>query len=247
MIATCPNTDDVASGTAATAASCTTGTLARHGGPGSTICVLIAHLGDVLSTPVTSVTYGSDNLSFIAGQSSGVGNIGIELWATATPTVTSDVVTVNFGAGTSTSIIVSAFELVFCGATGFAATVNGGSGTASPITASVTAGGGEGRTSTIFVPTDSIIIGMGSEYVSTSLSTMNLTSGTGILSPTTAGSTVNKIAAASAFTAATGGSDTLSWSESTDREYACLAVEFGGRSLDGMFALRAGQVLPNSF
>lgn len=209
-------------GTAALADTCTTGTLTRLEGVNSQLYVFTGINDTAISTQVQDVTFaGTDSLSPVLRASSA--NLGLEVWCVQ-PTVSSGTITINLPVGSTLSICVAALEVCMAGRHGFLGNdTNTANGTTSPITASIVGSdtlGGRGVPASIFVPaTDAVVLAAGLMLKGTSISVQSLTTGTEIIAPFTAGSGANTISMGVARTDCTGGSDTIAWSESIDREW----------------------------
>ena len=239
------NSSAVASGTD----TCSTGTFVRMGGPLTGIFLLAAYNGDFTTGPVTAASYGGQALNFLDGQFGTARNVSVEIWGGTGITSSSGVATVSFALGSVLNIILFVIEVDYVGqATAPAVTFNSANGTTSPITVSLVTGDNSGgRKATIPVTgIESILIGIGALFRATSLSNMSQSSGNQFHAQVQAGTGAQQIEAATAWIQGTGGSDTIAWTESINREWAVSVIQIAGAAIDGMI-VRPHAVLPVLF
>ena len=236
-----------ASGTAATANSCSTGTLTRTYGPYGWVYVFVAYNGNYLDNPVQTVDIdGGDAGQFIAAQTGSAGVVSCELWAIPYTSTVSGAINVSFGAGPSLSIIVDAMEVACVGlAEAPNISANGSTGVIGPASNSLTSSnrlGGRGGIQIIPVA-DNAIIGMGASGGATG--SLNLSVGTSVNGISNVGTGGAHIWAGTAWVQATGGADSLEWIVSGSDGWSIVMADIPGAAISDV--IQEGRTIPVPF
>jgi hypothetical protein len=184
---------------------------------GGTILACVAYRGDFDSNSATGATYGSQNMTRIRGAASSLNNVGIEVWKITNPTGNNVPVMVNFSGNRAAVLCVVEIK-----AADLVKRNTDAVGTTSPLTVSLAAQGELNR----------IIVAIGAMLKGTSSSTLSLTNGIAIMNSTDVGTSSNKITAAVAYKRVTNATDTISWSQSVNREWGEVVVELSSGSLE---------------
>lgn len=232
-------------GVASGAASVSSNNFTRFSGTPAGVYALVGYNGDFAANPATAAVFGSEALSLIGGKRSSVGNVSVEIWG-AQVTGGTGTVTVGFASGTIQDMGLSVIEVDRVGtATAPANQASGTAGTTSPATTSVTTADYlGGRKATTTVPaTDNLVIGIVCMFKAGSLSLLTLSQGTEVQAPTNVGAGAQTIQFGSAVTQGTGGSDTLSWTESVNREWVEEICEISGCAAEGVWT-RSHVIVP---
>lgn len=189
--------------------------------------VWVARMG---TTPVTDVTWNGVSLEYYATQDTALSNASVDLWVLWDPTDASSTVTATMDSGVATMILIAQRYSTTRHSGDNIVDANFAANTTSPITTSLAGA----------VDTRKLDVAL--VWVSTSGATISVNEGTARFN-TTAGATTNIITLAGHDRDSTGGgADTLSWNESTNREWGQFAITIAPAPIKDV--LRAGQVIP---
>lgn len=226
-------------------------TVSRNGGVNAQIYALVAYNTDWTTNGITDANFGGAAMSQCGAKLGAAGNISVEVWGTAAlGNPASGVVTIHWPVGSIIDAVVFIVEVQWAGiAVAPSGNAVGASGTTSPVTVSITSATYlNGRQATIPVDvTNNLLLAIGCLNRGASGSNLGNPGGgfVAINTATNAGSGALQIQAAAAFMQATGGTDTASWTESVNREWAALVVDISGAAMFGI--IRAGGVMPTLF
>ena len=210
----------------------------------------IAYNDSHLTNSVQTVTADSVNFTFAASTTSGTGAVSYEIWyidvrklSSLSPTA----VTISFTVGASLSIHVSLISIHQVNTVPGLAQSTHGAGTVSPMTKSAVAQNSQAnKANTILTPvTSSVLFGFGVAYRSTSAMTLSLSVGTALLAPVDTGSGITRITCAIATQKGNGSTQSIRWTESVNREWTEIIVEFVPTAVTE--PIRAGSHTPTFF
>lgn len=205
--------------TSATLASgITSGTFTRSGAS-SIVAVALTYNGDFVGGGFTDVSYGADALQFLTGATQG-GNVSVEFWAWPEfgtyPTETSAAVVAN-SASVGVTIVMTVFEIAHTSNHSPSTVPNvldsiTASGTAIPVTATLTGGGAGVSLPTGIIPAEACAMFAVAGAYSSAINSpsLALTSGTQ-LQNMNAGAPPVEVAHGLAWMPATGSADTIEW------------------------------------
>ena len=228
---------------------------------GTQLECFVAHSLDILSAPVSSVSFAGTALSFSQSVQDILLSSTIEQWIGGTMSAaagSAGAFTVTLATGVISSAAMCVFGLETVGGLG-----NYNSSPFSNVSGNVSANLSAppetgGRNNTIQVPSSNhLLIGVGIVATKATTATgvnnpdMTLVEGTAdAFNPTTisAGAGTNKRTAGIAYYyPPDGASNQIRWTTLSNNEWASLIVENIGGTMDGMMVLQSPQVLPQNY
>jgi hypothetical protein len=239
--------------TTALASACQTATYNMQGGGavGRSLFVFVGHQGGIGAAPVTALSYGSDIGFFLAAQQSPGTDVTVEVWEIDQPATQSGTIIAACDASVTQAMAIFGVEVEGFGA--LALNTSLAAGSTSPITLSYTdsAGGGGNAAGAVVVPvTNNLQFSCGLMYQAATTAQMSLSNGTAdpiYTNPFSFGSVGDKLQMAVAYQQSTGGSDTISWTESANRVWAQVTVIAGGCAQRGTAINRCFGITPNYY